>query len=46
MAFAVYENSEKGYGLCYHNKHRPLPNVILMVAVTRRPLPNSTSVVA
>ena len=31
MAFAVYENSEKGYGL-YHNKHRPPPNVILMVA--------------
>ena len=46
MAFAVYENSEKGYGLCYNNKHRPPPNVILMVAVTWRPLPNSISPVA
>ena len=46
MAFAVYENSEKGYGLCYNNKCRPLPNVISTVAVTWRPPPNSISVVA
>ena len=46
MDFAVYENSEKGYGLCYNNKHRSLPNVISMVAVTQRPLPNSISAVA
>ena len=46
MAFAVYENSEKGYGLCYNNKHRPPPNVILTVAITRRPPPNVISAVA
>ena len=46
MAFAVYENSEKGYGLCYNNKRRPPPNVVSAVAVTRRPPPNSTSAVA
>ena len=46
MAFAVYENFEKGYGLCYNNKRRPLPNVISAVAVTRRPLLNGISVVA
>ena len=46
MAFAVYENSEKGCGLCYNNKRRPLPNVISTVAVTRRPSPNSISAVA
>ena len=46
MAFAVYENSEKGYSLCYHNKCRPPPNVISMVAVTRRLPPKCYSVVA
>ena len=46
MAFAVYENFEKGYGLCYNNKRRPPPNVILAVAITRRPLPNSILAVA
>ena len=46
MAFAVYENSENGYGLCYNNKRRPLPNVVSAVAVTRRPPLNSTSAVA
>ena len=46
MAFAVYENSEKGYGLCYHNKCRPSPNVISTVAITRRPPPKCYSVVA
>ena len=46
MAFAVYENFEKGYGLCYNNKRRPPPNVISAVAVTWRPLPNGISVVA
>ena len=46
MAFAVYENFEKGYGLFYNNKRRPLPNVILTVAVTWRPPPNSISAVA
>ena len=44
MAFAVYENFEKGYGLCYNNKRRPPPNVISAVAVTRRPLLNSVVV--
>ena len=46
MAFAVYENSEKGYGLCYNNKRRPLLNVISTVAITQRPPPNSISAVA
>ena len=46
MAFAVYENSEKGYGLCYNNKCRPLPNVISMVAVTRKPPPKCYLAVA
>ena len=46
MAFAVYEISEKGYGLCYNNKRRPPLNVISMVAVTWRPPPNSISTVA
>ena len=46
MAFAVYENFEKGYGLCYNNKRRPPPNVILAVAITWRPLPNGISAVA
>ena len=46
MAFAVYENFEKGYGLCYNNKCRPLLNVILAVAVTQRPPPNDISAVA
>ena len=46
MAFAVYENFEKGYGLCYNNKRRPRPNVISVVAVTWRPPPNGISVVA
>ena len=35
MAFAVYENSEKGYGLCYNNKCRPPQNVISTVAITK-----------
>ena len=46
MAFAVYENFEKGYGLCYNNKRRPPPNVISAVAVTRRPPLNVISAVA
>ena len=46
MAFAVYENFEKGYGLCYNNKCRPLPNVISAVAVTWRPPPNGILTVA
>ena len=58
MAFAVYENFEKLYGLCYNNKHWPPPNVILAVAVTWEattewhfssgfePLPKCYSVVA
>ena len=46
MAFAVYENFEKGYGLCYNNKRGPPPNVILVVAVIWRPLPNSILAVA
>ena len=37
MAFAVYENFEKGYGLCYNNKCRPPQNVISAVAITWRP---------
>ena len=46
MAFAVYENFEKGYGLCYNNKRRPPPNVISAVAATWRPLLNVILVVA
>ena len=46
MAFAVYENFEKGYGLCYNNKHRPPGDVISAVAVTRRPPPKCYLAVA
>ena len=46
MAFAVYKNFEKGYGLCYNNKGRPPLNVIWVVAVTWRPPPNVILAVA
>ena len=46
MAFAMYENFEKGYGLCYNNKCRPPLNVISAVAVTWRPPPNGILAVA
>ena len=42
----MYENFEKGYGLCYNNKRRPPPNVISVVAVTWRPPPNGILAVA